>query len=227
MSREWSVYVNGAAIVLLPLSLTRSATNDLMNSVLLAQLVANKRVEASYTSGWYEAYVSVLDDFWLRNVKIWQDFQLDEDNPASPLEWASALLVRGNEVEARAVSALESVAQLPGSSPGMSVFRKHVQKVVDGDQTEIASQSNSVRLLVIVAHDNTSMTCVCLQFKTRQAIGENPCGQRFNAKDIDGHVSAHLFDAQLFETLYAPAREAIARKVKEASSDNIVDVTEA
>ena len=228
MAREYSVFVNAAAIVLLPSNPAESATNDLMNSVLLAQLVANKRAEAASAVDWYDTYVGVLGDFWLTSARSRQDIQPGKDDTASPLEWIAAVLASSTEDEARLVTALlKGIARLSDSLPAMSLLRKHVQKESDDEPAEISLQSKPVRLLVIVAQDNASMTCVCLQFKTRQKLDPNPWGQRFQVEDMEGCVSAHFFHAHLSEILYAPARELIARKVEGALSDNTVDITEA
>lgn len=228
MAREYSVFVNAAAIVLLPSNPVESATNDLMNSVLLAQLVANKRAEATSAVDWYETYVGVLGDFWLTSARSRQDIQPGKDDTASPLEWIAAVLASSTEDEARLVTALlKGVARLSDSLPAMGLLRKHVQKESDDEPAEISLQSKPVRLVVIVAQDNASMTSVCLQFKTRQMLDPNPWGQRFHVEDMEGCVSAHFFHAHLSETLYAPAREAVARKVEGVLSDNIVDITEA
>jgi hypothetical protein len=226
MAREYSVFVNAAAIVLLPSNPVESATNDLMNSVLLAQLVANKRAEAMSAVDWYDTYVGVLGDFWLTSARSRQDIQLGKDDTASPLEWIAAVLA--SSAEARLVTPLlKGIARLSDSLPAMGLLRKHVQKESDDEPAEISLQSKPVRLVVIVAQDNASMTSVCLQFKTRQMLDPNPWGQRFHVEDMEGCVSAHFFHAHLSETLYAPAREAIARKVEGVLSDNIVDITEA
>lgn len=227
MTKEYSVFVNTAAIVFLPSNPVDPATNDLMNSVLLAQLVANKRAEAVGAVDWYDTYFGVLSDFWLTSVRSRQDIPLGKDDTASPLEWISSVLAHSAENEVQRVTALlEGIAGLSGSLPAMSLLRKHVQKESDDEPAEIPLQSKPVRLLVIVAQDNASMTCVCLQFKTRQKLDPNPWGQRFDAEDMEGCVSAHFFHAHLSEILYAPARELIARKVEGVLSDNIADITQ-
>lgn len=228
MAREYSVFVNAAAIVLLPCNSVEPATNDLMNSVLLAQLVANKRTETTSAVDWYDTYVGVLGDFWITSARSRQDIQLGKDDTASPFEWIAAVLESSAEDEARLVMALlKGIARLSDSLPAVSLLRKHVQKESDDEPAEIPLQSKPVRLLVIVAQDNASMTSVCLQFKTRQMLDPNPWGQRFHFEDMEGCVSTHFFYAHLSETLYAPVREVIARKVEGVLSDNIVDITEA
>ncbi|MGF6327202.1 hypothetical protein ABH909_000080 [Pseudomonas sp. BS3782 TE3695] len=226
MAKDYSVFVNAAAVVLLPGKPVDSTTNDLMNSVLLAQLVANKRTEATRTIDWYDTYVGVLGDFWLTSVRSRQDIHLKKNDIASPLEWVVAVLA--SDIEAQQVMRLlEVVARLPDSLPGMSLLRKHVLKESDSELADIPSQPRPVRLLVIVEQDNGSMSSVCLQFKTRQMLEINPWGQRFHAEDMEGYVSAHFFHAHLSETLYAPVRAAIAGKVEGKLSDTIADITEA
>lgn len=229
MANEFSMFVNAAAIVLIPSTSVEARNSDLMNSLLLAQLVATKREQASPATPWYDSFVKVLGDYWISNIKTRQDMRPEKNSTASPLEWIAPALANGSSEQRRVVMAsLENIARLQGSLPAMTALRAHVQKAPDPDQGESSSQSSPVRLLVIAAQGEASMACICLQFNTRQVVDPNPWGQRFNADDIDGCVSAHFFNAHLAETLYAPAREAIARKVDGVFwSDNTADITEA
>ncbi|WWL43840.1 hypothetical protein V5O39_20265 [Pseudomonas parakoreensis] len=58
----------------LPESGHSSDYDDLVQSSLLAQLVANKKIEDAKVESWYDAYIAVLDDFWVRSLKSREDF---------------------------------------------------------------------------------------------------------------------------------------------------------
>jgi hypothetical protein len=219
MDKDCSIFVNAAAIILVPADIPKAKTDDLMNSVLLAQLVANKNLQHAPTANWYDAYVAVLGNFWISSSRTRQDRQPEKESVGSPLEWIDALPL-GTQ-RAQIIAALSRVARLPGSLPAMGIMRRHAQQPYE------PGPIRPVRLLVIVAQSPVSITGCYLRFNTRHVLDPNPWGQRFNAQDIDGCVSACYFQAHLSEILFAPAREVIARKIETVVGDNVVDVTKA
>ncbi|KQW41060.1 MULTISPECIES: hypothetical protein [Pseudomonas] len=227
MDKEYSVFVNAAAIVLAPCALRRTEVDDLMNSVLLAQLVANKSLQRAPAADWHATYLEVLSVAWISAAKRRKDLQPQRENTHSPLEWVAAIPLDDQvDQQQRIMAVMERIAALPGSLSAMGIVRKHVQKQYELDAVQSPS-SSPVRLLVIVAQSPVSMAGVYVQFNTAKVIEANPWGQCFDGKDIDGCVTARYFRTQLSETLFAPAREVIARKVASAVGDNIVDITKA
>lgn len=227
MSEECSVFINGGAIVFVPPAYGESVTSDLMNSILFAQLVANKRVVKKPLASWSAEYVGVLDDFWVRSVREKQDFLLEMNSITAPFEWAVKAMANGCEDDVRSVGAfVEWIARLPCSSRAMKVLRRHVQQAPTGDVTRFPDTATAVRLLVILAQTPAAMSCLCLEFKTRQTLKGNPWTQRFQAEDMDGHVSARYFRATLSETLYKLYREAIALKLKDRFSGSVMSLAE-
>lgn len=223
MSR--SVFINAGAIVLLPSAPEGGNTDDLMNSVLLAQLVANKSLLRKPPADWYDTYVKVLSDYWVSSLKSRQDLLPVPEGTASPLEWIAAMPLGELGDERRAVmESLGCVARLPGSLPAMDILHGHVQKQHESAEQSCA-QPRPVRLMVVVAQPPASMTCLYLQFSTLQAVDPNPWAQRFASKDLDGCVSVRYFQAHLSEILYAPARKFVARKVEAATGANIADIS--
>lgn len=228
MDKDYSVFVNAAAIVLVPATVGRTEVDDLMNSVLLAQLVADKRLQRTPTADWYGTYRDVLSTIWVASAKERQDLLPKKDSTGSPLEWMQAIpLDERADQQQQIVAVLERVAALAGSLPAMGILRKHAQTHDEPDATQDPSASRAVRLLVIVAQSPVSMASLHLQFNTASALGANPWGQRFDGRDIEGCVSARHFQLHLSETLFAPAREAIARKVRAVVADNVADITRA
>ena len=226
MDKEYSVFVNAAAIVLVSSTVRGTGVEDLMNSVLLAQLVANKSLQRSPSADWYASYMDVLSVAWIAGAKRRKDLLPKQDAASSPLEWVTAIPLDDRPDQQQQIMAvLDRVAALPGSLPALSILRKHMQKPNEPEPTQSPSASSPVRLLVIVAHSPVSMTGICLQFSTGKEINANPWGQCFDGKDIDGCVSARYLRMQLSETLFAPAREVIARKVGTVVDDNVVDIT--
>ncbi|MFW9268658.1 hypothetical protein ACLK1G_15870 [Pseudomonas sp. NR3] len=228
MDEEYSVFVNAAAVVLVPSSAREAGADDLMNSLLLAQLVANKSLQRLPIADWYGAYMDVLNVAWVSGTKRRKDLWPKKEDVNSPLKWAAAFPLDDRPDQQQQIMAvLARVAALSGTLPAMGILRKHAQKQSEADPTLLPPSSKPVRLLVIVAQSAVSITGLCLQFNTGKVIDANPWGQRFDAEGIDGAVSVRYVRMQLSETLFAPAREVIARKVGALVADNVVDISEA
>lgn len=222
MGSDYLVSVVGAAIVIVPESDGLIAHDDLINSVLLAQLVANKKVEKDSKADWYNAYVEVLDDFWLRQTKAREERLITEKCGESAIEWVAAAMSKGASGEGQAAAAtLARAASVSGTEPAISLLRSHVQKTSADESTEVPVPARVVRLLVILARTPTLVTSVYLEFKTRQEISPNPLAQLFQAEDVLGTVSMRYARICLSETLYVLARDAIALKVREKLKGNV------
>lgn len=223
MSCDYSVSVVGRAIVIVPESDGLAAHDDLVNSVLLAQLVANKKVEKDPKADWYNAYVEVLDDFWLRQTKAREERLITENSVESAIEWVIAAISKGDSGEGQATAAtLARVASVSGADPGMSLLRSHMQKVSVDESTEVTAPTKAVRLLVILARAPTAITSMYLEFKTSLEINPNPLTQLYRAEDVPGVVSMRYARANLSEVLYGPAREAVAFKIREKREGQVM-----
>lgn len=227
MNNGCSVFTVAAAIVFVPVDYEESAADDLKNSILFAQLVANKRFLKKPKAYWFVDYAGVLDDFWVRTVKYRQDITLEKNSSTTPIQWASQLMAHGSDDEVLPLAAFsEWVARLPATSPEVNLLRSQVQEVNVGEERLASATAKTTHLLVILAQKPASMICLCLEFKTRQTVEGNPWTQHFQADLMDGHVSARYFRARLSETLYALYRDAIAAKIKERVSGNVLSFAE-
>ncbi|WP_250964100.1 hypothetical protein [Pseudomonas sp. CG7] len=90
MDKEYSVFVNAAAVVLVPSSAGQTGADDLMNSLLLAQLVANKSLQRLPIADWYGAYMDVLNVAWVSGTKRRKDLWPKKEDSNSPLKWVAA-----------------------------------------------------------------------------------------------------------------------------------------
>ncbi|MHC8331085.1 hypothetical protein [Pseudomonas sp. LB3P25] len=222
MSCDYSVSVVGGAIVIVPESDGLAAHDDLVNSVFLAQLVANKKVEKDPKADWYNAYVEVLDDFWLRQSKAREEWLITENSGESAIEWVTAAMAKGASGEGQAAAAiLARVASVSGTEPAMSLLRSYVQKTSADESNEVPAPPKAVRLLVILARTPTSFTSVYLEFKTHLEISPNPLVQLYQAEDVQGIVSIRYARANLDEKHYGRARNSIALKVREKLDANV------
>lgn len=220
MDRTYTLFAVGNAVIALSKAEGVAAYDDLINSNLLAQLVANKKIENQTVENWYDAYMAVMDDFWMRSLKFRQDLRPDAGRTASPLEWAVAVMENnGVREEDQTVDGLLAyVARLPCSALRVGSLPDIVQEPCD---VETPAPLKAVRLLAILAQGPTSITSVYLDLQTRQALTPNPWSQRFKAEEVHGLVCVRYARANLSETLYALSRDAIALKVRDRLTDNV------
>jgi hypothetical protein len=223
MTQLYSLLTVGNAIVALSDLEEISAYDDVVHSILLAQLVGNKKIESMEVEGWYDTYVAVLDDFWIRNLKFCQDLSLNELNASSALEWASAAMANSGGEDHALGSFLAYAAQLPCYVPAIQIWPE--QRREDEMQTP-RSALKAVRLLAIVGQSPTSISSIYLEFKTRQELTLNPWSQRFEVDEVEGQVCVRYARANLSETLYALSRQAIARKLGDRLADNVALLVE-
>ncbi|WP_339431839.1 MULTISPECIES: hypothetical protein [unclassified Pseudomonas] len=226
MVDEYLTVVVGNSIVLVPEADGVAAYDDLLNSTLLAQLVANKKVEKSTGINWYDAYVGVLDDFWLRQKKTKQTWEFSLDAEELAPDVFTAMLTNGALGETHTIATvLARIAKLPGDDPALQLLRRCMQASVEPESSAEPAPLADVRLLVICAKSPTSITSAYVEFKTRRVLGPNPFQQPYPTCDLQGLVYVHHARANLSETLYGPARDAIALKVSGKVAGNVATLT--
>jgi hypothetical protein len=222
MKLDYSVLVVGACVMLLPAADEADSYSDLVNSVLLAQLAASKKVEKSQGTDWYDAYIQLMDDYWLRYARARQDWSINEGDVESVGEWISGAISKGDpENTSAAVVTLQRLAQLSGAGPVMSLLRAHVQGTVSVPGEALAS-AGAVRLLVIIASTPMRISSAYVELKVHASIDRNPLAQHFEARDIQGAVCLRYAKASLSETLYGPVRDAIALKVRDRHEAHVL-----
>lgn len=222
MERSYSALTVGAAILLLPESEDLAHYDDLVNSVLLAQLVANKQAEKTPDINWYDVYAQVLDDFWMRSIRAREDQYL---TPATDISMVQSLVavmsrmdVEQGQLTAEALSRLASVSPV---HPGINLLRTHMQRSSTGQMSQIPEPVNKLHLLVIVAQTPASFSSVYLSFETEQALSSNPLTFLNQTENGQGLLTLRYAQANLSEVLYGLARKAIAEKVKDRLAANV------
>lgn len=215
METTCSLFVLGRALLVLPEKSQTTAFADLINSVLLAQLVANRKVEEDTQANWYDCYVSVLDDFWLRQSKVRYDLQISDHGSDSFFEWITQVVIdRAPEGSQYLAPALQHIAGTRGAEITVSARSDHATAA------STAQSLNRPGVLVIVPQSEASFTSVFVEFTTRQQTEFNPW-QRFQTEWVNGAVGLRFSQASLSEFLYRPARRAIAVKVKDKLHANL------
>ncbi|MGE8147728.1 hypothetical protein ACQKP7_21430 [Pseudomonas frederiksbergensis] len=219
MSGKYAVLVVGVGIVLIPAVNESTRYKDLIESLLLAQLVANKKIEKVADGDWYNSYVEFLDSYWLRHSKSRMDLPVAQDSVESVGDWLStAMSNAAADKSGNAAATLQRLTGLSGTEPALSLLRSHMQKV---SPNEPLAPAKAVRLLVVVAHTPISITSVYMEFETDKVLGANPLAQPLQAADTRGSVCMRCSGANLSETLYGPVRNAIALKVRDRIEDNV------
>jgi hypothetical protein len=226
MSFEYSVLIVGACVVIIPAADGATQYKDLVDSVLLAQLIANKKIEKAPDVDWYNAYVEFLDDYWLRHTRARQEWPVAQDSVESVSDWVIAAISQDAVDKGSATAAtLQRLARLSGNEPAMGLLRGHMQKISTDESGDVLAPAKAVRLLVVIAQTPTSVASVYIELKTRQIISANPLAQRHLAEDVQGSVCMRYAGANLSGTLYGPVRDAIALKVKDRLEDSVAMLT--
>lgn len=226
MTDDCLILVVGASILVLPETDQMEVYDDLIDSTLLAQLVANKRIEKFPGVNWYDAYVGVLDDFWLRHQKSSQTWKVSDEAEETSLDFFTAALSQGALGQTRTMTnVLARMAKMSGEEPAIQLLRSYMTVSDAGQSITAPASSMDVRLLVTCANSPSSITTSYVQFKTREALTSNPLQQVFQPDDVRGVVQANHARANLSETLYGPARRAIALKVRDRRASSVATLT--
>lgn len=221
MKDRYSVFINAGAVILLPTDMREQERRDVLNSVLFAQLVANKKYPALSQPGeWYGAYREVLQNGWLQKAVTWDRFTLNAPAKCNMVAWVGKQLEAhvDRAVVAEVTRLLNCIAQLSCTLPAIDLLREHVQ---GPRQPEPAYR---VRLQVILAQPGPVLNSVCVEFETGQVIS-NPLGSLFSADQVLGNIQLRCFQANLSDALYAPLREAIVKKLGDKAAENIFDIS--
>ena len=226
MVDEYLTMVVGNSIVVVPEIEGAAAYDDLINSILLAQLVANKKVEKTPGLIWYDAYMEVLDAYWLRPEKAHQTWGFRHKTEELLPNVFTAMLTHGASGDAHTIAAvLARIAKLPDKEPALQLLRSHMQASVEPARAKVSAAATSVRLLVIDAKSPTSITSAYVEFKTRKVLSPNPFQQSYQSGDLHGLVHVHHACETLVEQLYGPVRAAIAIKVRDRLVGNVATLT--
>lgn len=222
MNCKYSVLIVAGAVVLIPPADKPERYQDLINSLLLAQLAANKQLEKTPDIGWYDVYMEFLDKYWLRYFRARVDLSVTQGDSASVVDWVVAPEF-GEAVEQRVVAnaVMRRLAALPDSEPALGLLRGYMQKSASDASRDHSDVSRTVRLLAVVANSPMSMSSVYIEFATGRILADNPLAELFQAEDIRGSVCRRSASANLSEALYGPVRKAIALKVQDRREANV------
>ncbi|MFZ3280055.1 hypothetical protein [Pseudomonas sp.] len=222
MERDYSVLIVGAAIVLVPESEDLAAYDDVVNSVLLAQLVANKQAAKDPQINWYDVYAHVLDDFWLRYIKAREDQYLSPGSDSSMLQSLVAVMSRmGVEQGQLTAQTLSRLAGISPVHPAINLLRTHMHRPTTAPMSAEAAAVNTRHLLVMVAATPASFSSVYLSFETEQDLSPNPLTFLHQAENGHGLLTLRYAQANLSELLYDLARETVSGKVKDRIAANV------
>ncbi|MBC3385957.1 hypothetical protein [Pseudomonas sp. SWRI179] len=231
MGEHYSVFVNAGAVILMPQDMLEQERLDVLNSVLFAQLVADKRnPNFSQMQAWYETYREVLSSAWLQREVAWKSLAVGDASTFKLTDWVGAPLAGHLDSATRddVCRVLNRVAQLPVTSPAIDVLREHVRKFKDGPSSGAAVEAAcKVSLQVILAQHGPVLNSFYVEFNTTEQVVSNPLGQSFATDNILGNIQLKYFQVNLSDALYGPLREAIIKKLGDKTVKNIFDVSDA
>ncbi|MFJ2281562.1 hypothetical protein ACIOUG_10500 [Pseudomonas sp. NPDC087803] len=224
MARLYKLLTVGHAVLALSKSGRSADYDDLVQSNLLAQLVANKKIEDAKVESWYDAYIAVLDDFWVRSVKFREDFSVAQAGTGSALGWATTVLANNAGNDPVLAGLVAYAARMPD---GVSAVQTLPEPTGEEPMQTPRPALQRVRLLTVAAQSPTSISSLYLEFKTRQTLAANPWSQRFASAEVEGPVCVRYARATLSQTLYALSRQAVTRKLGDRLAQNVAPLAEA
>jgi hypothetical protein len=229
MNEHYLVFVNAGVIVLLARDMSDGEKLDVLNSVLFAQLVANKKCPGfAQVQAWYDTYREVLKNGWLQREAAWRNFPADA---ASTFKFVDQLKCQMEDhvdptTVDEVIRVLDGLAQLPVTLPAIDVLRGQVLKLEGGKSLETTSGSGcKVRLQVIIAQSGPMLHSFYMEFETTEQVVSNPLGQVFRADNILGNIQLNYFQANLSAALYEPLRDAVIKKMGGQARENIFQVS--
>jgi len=227
MESDCSVLIVGAAVLLMPDSARLGDYSDVINSVLFAQLSANKQVTKDSSVDWYDAYSQVLDSLWLRSVKTREDFDLKPDSATS----ATTLIVAAmaeieKDLATLTAEAMFRVVNASDSNRAINVLRTHMHKSGDTSVEQSPEAAENAHMLVIVARTPDSLSSVYISYQNCPPLNSHPRVLPGLGAELQGLITLRCAQANLSETLYRLAREGIALRLKDRIAANVVLFTE-
>lgn len=217
MNEAYSASVSAGAVVLFPEGMLGQHREDILSSVLLAQLVANKRFSnVDDPGGWHDTYLEVLKDSWLRMWDDWDSFSPEKHSKFTILEWVLNALKKSlpERLVSEAACAVTNVAQLPGTVPAIQLLREHIQVSIVSETGNPADVPvYRLRLLIVVTQNGPSLNSVYIEFKTTQPIELNPLAQVFCSGKLVNNVTLNIFQARLSAELHESRRGPIMQKL--------------
>ncbi|WP_413793866.1 MULTISPECIES: hypothetical protein [unclassified Pseudomonas] len=229
MNEGYSVFINAGVIAILSPGMAGQEKNDVLDSVLFAQLVANKKYPAyAQAPNWYDEYRDVLKNGWLQKTAAWDNFTLDEQSNFSAAHWLGRRL--GDYVDptvAEEVTRLLSrVGQLPGTLPAIEQLREQTCKPKEPTPLSATEEAaGRVCLQVILARQGPLLSSVSLSYETTQPAISNPLGQCLSVANVVGHLQSRCFQANLSKALYDPLRGAIVQKLRDKPTKHVFDIS--
>lgn len=229
MNDRYSVFINAGVVVVLSPDMAGQEKSDVLDSVLFAQLVADKKFPAyAQVQKWYDEYRDVLKIGWLQKATAWDNFALDEQANFNAAHWLGRRL--GEYVDRTAADevtrVLSHVAQLPGTLPAIEQLREQACKRKDPvPSPETDEAVGRVCLQVVLAGQGPLLSSVSLSYETAQPAISNPLGQCLSVAHVVGNLQSRCFQANLSKELYDPLRSAIVHKLGDKPTKHVFDIS--
>lgn len=226
MDDQYSVFIDAGAVVLLSSALLEQERQDVLNSVLFAQLVANKKYpKFARADGWYETYLGVLKDSWLQRSVAWDSFAVDDASKRAMVNWVENRLEApsARTTIAHVMRAFNDVVHLPDTHPAIERLREQTLRP-ENDEDGDSPASCNVRVQIIVARQGLLMDSLFVEFKTTGQGANDPLGHLFSTEHVQGNIYLRWFNANLSPVLYGSIREAVVRKLGDKAANNILAV---
>ncbi|MBV4477989.1 hypothetical protein [Pseudomonas botevensis] len=228
MQKQYSVFINAGALVVLPAQMSIQEKQDVQHSLLFAQLAATKRYPLTSEYGeWYSIWQQVLKDTWLQQSVTWDKFTPQPGASVAPVDCLVEQL--GNGLQSHEVAEcsaiLQYIAGLPPTDPVVGFLRERVQRRKEPGDEEVAA-IDQFHFLVVVAQPGLRLNAAYLMLSASAGDTGNPFARVFNADNVAGVIEQRFFQADLVTALHKPVRAALGKRL-EPFAELIREVPEA
>lgn len=217
--------VSGNLLVAAPSVTNATVVQDVVNSNLLCQLAADKKLTSRFIdpAAWLDMYRNSLGKvFW----------QITNSNtisyPVPPLIRSLTLMkilqaTFFKTLDTNLVDCIEEGIglwlELPESSAPALLYnsKTHAEFEVDEKVPPVPSTISVINLQLSVVHSGSRLSICSIYFKTLESVEADLFNQKFAVKNILGNVSVSSFKAELIESNYSAIRQQIIDKLGETN----------
>jgi hypothetical protein len=214
----FSVVINSGSILLLSTTLSPAVRQDVLDTVLLAQLAADEDFSAGSTHAqWTSVLTDTLDACgW----KIYDQGRTSGVFPVAGVSFFSVYEALHAAFQSRLpaeqvvliASALDRVAQLPEQSVPGAVLRGQSIRAIETQSAGMEGNNNvnsnhRVRMLAGIVEPDGYLTLASVCFETDQPIDSQFLRQDLATSRLVGELSTAFFYARFSVDQYEPYRE--------------------
>lgn len=226
---DYEVRVVAGQLVLLSKALAVERKNDVLNSLLFAQLYATSKVDKFCQAiAWDKQQGKALQEAgWMTLFSLARSSEPSSRQVVSLSKWLAADLAKVLESEHSlpALAAGNALSALECNPVAQKVFFDNVLTLKPGCSSSGVEPVSSVSLQVILVEPGALVACVHLGLAVRVTLDEGLLNQPFEGQSVIGAMSSFISRMELDEAKYNRVRSKIAKALGAQREALIVDVS--